>query len=711
MAVPTTTLEKYLIQVRRISDHREAGSEAKIRKMFTRLKKELTAFVGEEYVKYAEDDKLDFAILQKNREYARFLEEVVDKFDDITPEVQKEVQSLIEDTYKTCYAGMVDGVQKCGEISELRETFTSIKAISPTQVKAAVKNPVDKLTLKPTLERNRKNIISNIQREIGIGLNNGDRMSTMARRIQKYVDQDYRKSVLIARTEAHRVREVGFNDSADSIDKKLAENDSEYRLVKTWRTMQDGAVRHTNLANHRDMDDVSVLQDEDFELTGGAKAPCPGMSGIAAEDCNCRCYVERELMTDAEYFAKTGKHFPSYSNLQTKLKTLESKEADITSQIDNLQQDVYSNIWKDDVTVADYIAKQDKIQAKLDYFNQQFSSTGDSKWSDLINLTKTFEQQGKQYAQLYADLQNTQQSLKDVRKKLGIVEDKWSDARKAAAKSFSDRYDADKYYRPLLDANWSKYSEHEKYSIWEYTHNSNPMNKVLSGYHDTWSRSGFKGLGNTNWDYENRWRDFATADFENRFGVNGHVAYANTIRDLTNAIEKSTLADDVWLVRNSNTAGLAGLFEGKHISFDDAKDMLDNGDVSGLFNLLQNQDFTNHAFMSTGVSSDVNFSSSKVRYKIYAPKGTKAVYAEPQSYFGATIKNDERIYNAGEAYTHVGGEAEMILQRGTTYNLRSMKMNGNTIEVELDVKESPNYFKTGLEQTFNDGATSHPATN
>lgn len=309
MAVKTKTLEEYLVQVRRIAEHREAGSEAKIRKMFAKLKKELTDFIGEEYAKYAEDDKLDFAILQKNREYARFLEEVVDKFDDITPEVQKEVQSLIEETYKTCYAGMVDGVQKCVKTSELRETFTAIKAISPAHVKAAVKNPVDKLTLKPTLERNRKNIIANIQREIGIGLNNGDRMSTMARRIQKYVDQDYRKSVLIARTEAHRVREVGFNDSADRIDKKLVENNAEYRLVKTWRTMQDGAVRHTNLANHRDMDDVSVLQDEDFELTGGAKASCPGMSGIAAEDCNCRCYVERELMTDAEYFAKTGKHF------------------------------------------------------------------------------------------------------------------------------------------------------------------------------------------------------------------------------------------------------------------------------------------------------------------------------------------------------------------------------------------------------------------
>ena len=33
------------------------------------------------------------------------------------------------------------------------------------------------------------------------------------------------------------------------------------------------------------------------------------MSGVAAQDCNCRCYVERDLLTDEEFYAKTGRHF------------------------------------------------------------------------------------------------------------------------------------------------------------------------------------------------------------------------------------------------------------------------------------------------------------------------------------------------------------------------------------------------------------------
>ena len=61
------------------------------------------------------------------------------------------------------------------------------------------------LTLKDTLEKHRKDIIYAIKRDIGVGLSNGDRYTTMARRISKNLDGDYKKSIRIVRTEAHRV--------------------------------------------------------------------------------------------------------------------------------------------------------------------------------------------------------------------------------------------------------------------------------------------------------------------------------------------------------------------------------------------------------------------------------------------------------------------------------------------------------------------------
>ncbi len=317
MAVSKETLEKLLVQVRRIAEHREAKAEQNIKHYFAALKKDLNSFLGNEYAKLAEDDKLTYAILQKKGEYARFLEEVINKVDGISPKLKNEVQSLIEETYETCYKGLVKGVEGIDDLARLAKEFKAISAISPETVKRAVQNPIKKLTLNSTLERNRKKVIAGIRREISISLTQGDRMSTMARRISKHVEQDYRKSMLIARTEAHRVRESGFNDAAGNVNTILTDNNSEFRMVKTWKTMKDGAVRHTNLANHVEMDGVTVIQDEDFELKSGAKASCPGMSGIAAEDCNCRCYLSRHIMNDEEYFKATGRHFEGSTGEKT----------------------------------------------------------------------------------------------------------------------------------------------------------------------------------------------------------------------------------------------------------------------------------------------------------------------------------------------------------------------------------------------------------
>lgn len=306
-------LERYLVQVRRTAESREAGAERKIRKMYKELAEDLNSWLGNVYAKYAEDDRLDYSILRSKGQYARFLEEVQSKIDGIYPKLKSEVENLIDTTYKVCWHGMYNGVTKSKRVEDLKKTFSASKSITPEQIKAAVQNPISKLRLNPVLNRNRQQIISNIRREIGVGLSNGDRMSTMARRIQHYVDNDRSKALRIARTEAHRVREVGFNDSAERIDKIMQDNQSDYRMIKTWRNVGDLAVRKTDKANHVDMEGQTVLADEEFTMVrSGAKAKCPGTSGVAAEDCNCRCRASRDIMNDAEFYTATGRHFPGY---------------------------------------------------------------------------------------------------------------------------------------------------------------------------------------------------------------------------------------------------------------------------------------------------------------------------------------------------------------------------------------------------------------
>ena len=305
-------LDYYLAQLYKIQEHREQKAEKDIRKIFKQLMQELTAFVGTEYQKYAEDDKLSYEILNKHAEYAKFVSEVNKRLNTSTQKAFKIAKALCDETYAKCFEGFSNAVQRAVEgnknLSEILHTTT--RSASQRAIKRAVENPVSGLTLTDNLEKNRKEIVYKINQEIGVGLANGSSYTNMAKRISEAVDGNYKKSMLITRTETHRVKEAGYNDAAKEVDDVLRDDESDFRMVKVWRTAQDDAVRKTNKANHKDMQGVVVLQDEEFNLGHGVKTLVPGSSGSAANDCNCRCRVSRKIMSDAEFFKATGRHFP-----------------------------------------------------------------------------------------------------------------------------------------------------------------------------------------------------------------------------------------------------------------------------------------------------------------------------------------------------------------------------------------------------------------
>lgn len=302
-----TDLEKHLYQLRRIEKHREAAAEKEIRKTYKKLLKELQGYLGNIYMTYSEDDMLTYGDLAKAGMDARFLEEVEQQINGISPSVAREIQSTVEQTYEACYDGMVHAVNKAaGNREQLIQAFSTVSAATPDVIKAAVNNPISGLTLKDTLEKHRKDIIYDIKRNIGVGLANGDRYSTMAKRIAESLDGDYKKSVRIVRTETHRVRESGFNDAATALNETLKQGSSGYVMAKTWRTMKDERVRPAKAKgkakqyNHIKMDGVTIPQDELFKLPSGATCKAPSQTGVAGEDINCRCYLSYDLVLASE---------------------------------------------------------------------------------------------------------------------------------------------------------------------------------------------------------------------------------------------------------------------------------------------------------------------------------------------------------------------------------------------------------------------------
>ena len=387
----------------------------------------------------------------------------------------------------------------------------------------------------------------------------------------------------------------------------------------------------------------------------------------------------------------------------------------------------YEGIWKEHVKLSDYEAKKSSIAAKKKYFEDEiyklkndpdYKSWWNTKvkesniflYEKHLKTLEEFEEKGKEYSKLLDKLAAAKDKVKQLSPKpkvnaTGTIfdEDLFSEGTKKNVSWFTSKKDADKFHRQYLDSIWDNLTDAEKYGIWEYTRNSNPMNKSLSGYHDSWSRSSFVGIDKAVWGHEDSWRSIPSA-FK-KFGTGGHCTYHKAIADATKAIDKSKLPQGVRLVRGSDNSGFAGMIEGNVFSFDQAKKLLNNGSEKEISDALVGQVIQNHAFTSTGIAKGTGF-GGEVAYEIYAPKGTRAIYAEPQSYFGNTI-NGAELYKKGQHYSSVGGEAEVILQRGTEFRITGIKKSGYTTIVQMEVVAQPNYFKYGDEDTYNAGQTRH----
>lgn len=547
------------------------------------------------------------------------------------------------------------------------------------------------------------------------GILQGESIPNIAKRLEAVTDMDHNAAIRNARTATTGAQNAGRVDSYKDAEKLGIQ------MEQQWVATLDSRTRD----RHRIMDGEKVKPGEKFSNN----CRYPGdPAGEAGEIYNCRCtligVVAGVDFSKAHRASKLGDM--SYEDWKYNKNDTKKYEhyADLTKKkMAELGNPTYSGIWKDDVKLSDYASKKDAIQGKKDWYEQEIDKlendpdykkwlTDEQKKEKIDAYTwyledlEDFEKKGALYEKYQNELADYNKKLKDLKgDTTPFTADAYSEERKRAAKKFSDKYEADRYLRPELDRQWDNLSDAEKYGTWKYTENSNPMNKPLSGYEESWYRKDFKGVGNARWDYEDSWR-WNPDGFEKYGHENGTVDHAKAISGLTTGIDKCELADDMWFVRGTDINGLAGLFEGEIISFDQAKRLLENGDIDTLKSMLEGQVFQNHAFTSTGIAKGTGFSDD-VMYDIFAPKGTKAIYAEPQSHYGDTVGRRDVLYRPGQSYKDVSREAETIFQRGTYYRLNSIDMKGyRDYKVNMEIVGQPDYFKTGYEQTIDGGKTS-----
>lgn len=392
-------------------------------------------------------------------------------------------------------------------------------------------------------------------------------------------------------------------------------------------------------------------------------------SGVPAEDT----IKYLQLTTDKdEWTEKLNKKL-----VAKETKKLKKEQAALQEQIDNFDIKSYSDIWKDDVTVADWAAKKDSVDAKKKYFENKLLTAADAnemqQWKDKIQLVDEFNVSGAEYYKLTQELKQSQAALKKLQKN-GIInqpDDKFSQERKDAAHWFTDKNGgtkgADGVLRDVCGDVWKNASKAEQDAIYDYTQSYHKFNEPLRGIE--YGTNKFLGVGNVDLD---------------KIGVNyggykvGQVK--KEIDDMTSIIAKSSYTEDIWVQRGCGYGGMDKFF-----GIDPNDFYLPEAELAAK---LIGTEPTEYGFMSTGVSKGKGFSHQPIIMNIYAPSGTKMMYAEPFSAFG---NGAGKKWDGVSPQSSFGSEAEMILQRGTTFRVTKVEKSGSKIYIDMEVIEQEEY--------------------
>lgn len=233
-----------------------------------------------------------------------------------------------------------------------------------------------------------------------------------------------------------------------------------------------------------------------------------------------------------------------------------------------------------------------------------------------------------------------------------------------------DAQTADDVLHDVIGKVWKKAPEAEKEVAFEYTYTYSKFNEPLRGI--IYGTGQYVGPGNV--DMDNIGVDYKAFK-------PGEVK--TSINNLTNIIDKCELPQDMQLIRGCDMSGMDKFF-GKSI------DWLKNASNEELQSLVDTK-VTDHGFMSTGCAEGKGFTNSDIIMHIYAPKGTKGMYAEPFSKYGMGAEGAH--WDGKEKFSDFGSEQELILQRSTSLRIKSIKRVGWKLHVEMQVvSQDPQYL-------------------
>lgn len=278
-------LERHAIEIQKRLNKKEKAAYRKILKEYELVTKEILAELGRLYEKTEKDGVLTYAEVHRFGELQQFERRIVAQVSLLGSNNLKHIMNLLEESYDLSYSYMSYVVEK--EAQALLQGATPFMA---SLIAVSTANPIYGIHLVAAQQRDRQLTVNAINDAINAGIKAGDTYAGVAKRIRGVFDSSISRSLRIARTEVHRVKNKAEQDSSMNAHKQGI------RMSKTWRNMDDERVRDGKKASHVYMENQTVMVEENFIGISGATGPSPGNLGKAEEDINCRCFAQRKIV-------------------------------------------------------------------------------------------------------------------------------------------------------------------------------------------------------------------------------------------------------------------------------------------------------------------------------------------------------------------------------------------------------------------------------
>lgn len=276
--------EYHALQILKRISKKEERAFNKINKEYEKVMDEIMLALSALYSKLDKGEGFTYADAQRFNDLKRFQARVYAQVTLLGSRNLKTIKNLLEESYDLSYSYMSYAIE-----SELQILLDGATPNLVAILQQVWDNPIYGLFLPASMEKDRQLIVRDINGAIDKGLKNGDTYGGIAKNIREVFESSKRRSMTIARTETHRVRERANHESSINAHRQGV------IMTKTWRNMDDERVRDTTRANHVDIDGQTVPVDEPFKAISGAVGMSPGSMGRAEEDINCRCYSSRRV--------------------------------------------------------------------------------------------------------------------------------------------------------------------------------------------------------------------------------------------------------------------------------------------------------------------------------------------------------------------------------------------------------------------------------